>query len=119
MARIKAGMTTHRRHKSVLELTKCHKSARHALYRRAHESAIHAMAYAFAHRRQRKGDMRRLWITRINAAVRANGVRYSDFIKQLKDSGIALNRKILADMAVTDDAAFRKLVADLAARQTA
>ena len=119
MARIKAGFTTHRRHKSILVLTKGHRSARHALYRRAHESAIHAMAYAFAHRRQRKGDMRQLWIARINAGARANGMRYGDFIKGLKDAGIELNRKVLADMAITDEAAFKQLVAGLAAKQAA
>lgn len=116
MARVKAGIVTRRRHKKILRLTKGHRSTRHALYRRAHESAIHALYYAYCHRRERKGDMRRLWIARINAAARAGGLSYSQFIDGLKKAGLQINRKALAEIAVTHPAAFSKLVSVAAAR---
>ena len=111
MPRVKRGVTTHRRHKKMLAMTKGHRATRHSLYRRAHESMLHSLSYAYRHRRERKGDMRRLWILRISAASRAQGLIYSQFIKGLKDSGIEINRKMLADMAVREPESFNNLVA--------
>ena len=110
MARIKRGTTVRRRHKKVLALTKGHRATRHSLYKRAHESMLHALSYAYAHRRKRKGDMRRLWIVRVNAASRAQGLNYGQFIYGLKKSGVDIDRKILADMAVREPEAFASLV---------
>ena len=110
MARIKKGVTARQRHKKILTLMKGQRATRHSLYRRAHESMMHSLSYAYAHRRERKGDMRRLWIARINAASQANGISYSQFIESLKKSDIDLNRKVLADMAVREPAAFADLV---------
>ena len=103
-------MTSHRRHKKVLALTKGHRATRHSLYRRAKESMIHALSYAYRHRRERKGDMRRLWILRISAASRSQGLTYGQFIDGLKRSGVEINRKVLADMAVKEPEAFANLV---------
>ncbi len=111
MPRVKRGVTRGRRHKRLLALTKGHRATRHLLVRRAHESMLKALSYAYAHRRERKGDMRRLWIARINAASRANGLLYSQFMHGLKASGADINRKMLADMAVKEPAAFANLVA--------
>ena len=108
--RVKKGVTMHRRHKKVLAMTKGHRATRHSLYRRAHESMLHSLSYAYSHRRERKGDMRRLWISRINAASRAHGISYSQFINSLGKSGIEINRKMLADMAVREPDAFAQLV---------
>jgi large subunit ribosomal protein L20 len=108
--RVKRGVTANHRHKKVLNLTKGHRATRHALYRRAHESMLHALDYAYRHRRERKGDMRRLWITRINAAARADGMNYAQFMNGLKLAGIDINRKMLADLAVREPAAFTNLV---------
>jgi len=110
MSRVKGGVVTRRRHKKVLKLTKGHRGARHALFRRAHESMLHALYYAYCHRRERKGDMRRLWIVRINAAARAGGLSYNQFIDGLKKANVAINRKALADMAVNDPSSFSKLL---------
>jgi len=110
LARIKKGVTARQRHKKILTLMKGQRATRHSLYRRAHESMMHSLSYAYAHRRERKGDMRRLWIARINAASQANGMSYSQFIESLKKSDIGLNRKVLADMAVREPAAFADLV---------
>jgi large subunit ribosomal protein L20 len=111
LPRVKGGTTKRHRHKKVLELTKGHLSTKHRLYRRAHESMMHSLAYSYAHRKDRKGDMRRLWITRINAATRLNGLSYSRFVQGLSKAGIELDRKILAELAVNDPAAFAQLVA--------
>ena len=110
MPRVKRGVTAHHRHKKVLALTKGHRATKHSLYRRAHESMLHSLSYAYAHRRQRKGDMRRLWIARVNAASRAHGLTYGQLIHGLKESGTEINRKVLADMAVSEPAAFAHLV---------
>ena len=110
MPRVKRGVTRHRRHKKVLALTKGHRATRHSLYRRAHESMLKALSYAYAHRRERKGDMRRLWILRVNAASRAQGLIYSQFMNGLKKSGVEINRKMLADMAVREPESFANLV---------
>ena len=110
MPRVKKGVTAHRRHKKVLALTKGQRATRHSLYRRAHEAMLKSLSYAYRHRRERKGDMRRLWIQRVNAASRAQGLTYGQFIDGLKKSGVEINRKILADMAVREPEAFTDLV---------
>lgn len=110
MPRVKRGVTTHQRHKSVLQLTKGHRATRHKLIKRAKESMVKALSYSYAHRRERKGDMRQLWITRVGAASRANGITYGQFMDGLKKAGVAINRKVLADMAIKEPAAFTELV---------
>ena len=110
MPRVKRGVTTHRRHKKILALTKGHRGTKHSLFRRANESMLKSLSYAYSHRRERKGDMRRLWILRVNAACRTHGTTYSQFIDGLKKSGIEINRKMLADMAVREPEAFANLV---------
>ena len=110
MPRVKRGVTTHHRHKKILALTKGHKGTKHKLIRRANESMLHSLNYAYFHRRERKGDMRRLWILRVNADCRAQGITYSQFIDGLKKSGIEINRKMLADMAVREPEAFTHLL---------
>ena len=94
----------------MLKQTKGHQGVRHRLYRPAHESLLHALQYSYDHRRKKKGDMRRLWNVRINAAARANGTSYSKFIHGLNLAGITINRKMLADLAIRDPDAFGKLV---------
>ena len=116
MARIKRGVVKKRRHKKLLKQTKGHKGVRHRLYRRAHESLIHALQYSYAHRRERKGDMRRLWNLRVNAAARANGISYSRLIHGLKLAGVAVNRKMLAELAVDDPDGFAKIAAQARAQ---
>jgi large subunit ribosomal protein L20 len=111
LSRVKRGVAAHRRHKKVLALTKGHRATKHSLYRRAHESMLKSLSYAYRHRRERKGDMRRLWILRVNAASRAQGVTYSQFMDGLKKAGVSVNRKMLADMAVTEPESFATLVA--------
>ncbi len=108
--RIKRGVTSHKRHKKVLAMTKGHRATRHSLYKRAKESMLHALSYSYAHRRDRKGDMRRLWILRVSAASRAQGLNYGQFIYGLKQAGVDINRKVLADMAVREPEAFANLV---------
>jgi len=110
LPRVKRGVTAHRRHKKVLALTKGHKGTKHALYRRAHESMLKSLSYAYFHRRERKGDMRRLWIMRVNAASRAQGLTYGQFMDGLRKSGVEINRKMLADMAVREPESFANLV---------
>ena len=113
MPRARSGKVSHQRHKKVLQLTKGHRATRHALYKRAHESMLHALDYAYCHRRDRKGDFRKLWIARINAAARAQGISYSQFMAGLRRSNIEINRKMLAEMAVKDPGGFAKLVASI------
>jgi len=91
-------------------MTKGQRASRHTLYRRAHEAMLHSLSYAYQHRRERKGDMRRLWILRINAASRAHGLKYGQFMNLLKRTGIDINRKMLAEMAVREPQAFHSLV---------
>ncbi len=110
MPRVKRGVTTHRRHKKILAMSKGQRASRHALYRRAHEAMLKSLSYAYQHRRERKGDMRKLWILRINAASRAQGLKYGQFMNLLKRSGIGMNRKMLAEMAARDPEAFTNLV---------
>lgn len=109
MPRVKRGVTKRHRHRKVLRLAKGYWGAKSKLFRPANEQVMKSLAYAYAHRRRRKRDFRRLWITRINAAARANGLSYSRMINGLKRAGVEMNRKMLADMAVNDIQAFREL----------
>jgi len=97
----------------VLELTKGHRAGRHKLYIIANQSMLHALDYSYRHRRERKSDFRRLWIARINAAARAGGLTYSQFMARLQRSNIGINRKMLAEMAVKDPEGFATLVASV------
>ncbi len=110
MPRVKGGTITRRRHKKVIKLTKGMYGSRSTLFRRANEAMLKSLWYAYRDRRTRKRDLRRLWIARINAAARLNGTTYSRLIYDLKQSGIGLNRKILADLAVRDPKAFSEVV---------
>lgn len=110
MPRIKRGTTSRRRHKKILALTKGHRGSKHSLTRRANESMLKSLHYAYVHRRERKGDMRRLWILRISAASRAHGLRYGQLMNYLRESGIDINRKMLAELAVKEPEAFSSLV---------
>jgi large subunit ribosomal protein L20 len=113
LPRARSGKVTHRRHKKVLELTKGHRAARHKLYTVAHQSMLHALDYSYRHRRERKGDFRRLWIIRINAAARARGLTYSQLMMGLRESNVEIDRKMLAEMAVRDPEGFATLVASV------
>jgi large subunit ribosomal protein L20 len=110
MARIKRGVAAHRRHKRLLSQAVGRRGTRSKLVRPAREALIHALVYAYRDRRDRKRDMRRLWIERINAASRQHGVPYGRFIAGLKAAGVEVDRKILADMAIREPAAFAAMV---------
>ena len=110
MSRVKRGLTSHKKHKKVLKLTKGHIGGRSKLIKQAKESLLHAGNYAFAGRRQRRRDMRKLWIIQLGNAVRNEGMSYSKFIAGLKAKSIMLDRKILADMAVNHPEDFKKIV---------
>ncbi len=110
MTRVKTGFTRRRRHKKVLKLTKGQYGTKHRLFRRANEAMLKSLWYAYRDRRTRKRVLRRLWIARINAAARQNGTTYSRLISMLKKADIAINRKILADLAVRDSKAFAAIV---------
>jgi large subunit ribosomal protein L20 len=118
MARVKRGVASHRRHRKVLKQVKGHYSANNRLYKRAHESMMRALNYAYRDRRTRKRDFRRLWIVRINAAARLNGMNYNTFMYGLKQAGVEVDRKMLADLAVRDAAAFTA-IADVARQHAA
>ena len=111
MARVKRGVAAKKRHKKVLEKAKGYYGNKSRSFRAANEQLLHSGQYAFRDRRAKKGEFRRLWIQRINAACRQNDMSYSRFIAGLNAAGIAVDRKILADLAVTDAAAFASLVA--------
>ena len=111
MARVKRGVTAHRRHKKVLAQVKGHYSTNNRLFKRANESLMRSLAYAYRDRRTRKRDMRRLWIVRINAAARLNGLSYSRLIQGLTLANVAVDRKMMADLAVRDADAFSAIVA--------
>ena len=111
MARVKNGPHGRRRHKKVLKLTKGQYGSKSKLFRRANEAMLKSLWYSYRDRRNRRRDLRRLWIARINAAARLNGVTYSKLIHLLKKADIQINRKILADMAVRDPEAFAAVVA--------
>jgi large subunit ribosomal protein L20 len=108
--RVKGGYTTQRRHKKVLKMTKGQWGTKSKLFRRANEAMMKSQWYAYRDRRRRRRDFRRLWIARINAASRINGMSYSKFMHGLKQANVALDRKVLADIAVRDANAFAKLV---------
>ena len=118
MSRVKRGVTARARHKKILGLATGHKGQRHSVFRRANESVLHSLDYAYRHRRERKADFRKLWIARINAAARINGTTYSRLIDGLTKAGVKLDRKVLADLAVREPQAFaavaQKAVAALA-----
>ncbi|GGG17278.1 50S ribosomal protein L20 [Lysinibacillus alkalisoli] len=109
MPRVKGGTVTRKRRKKVLKLAKGHFGSKHTLYKVANQSVMKAGMYAYRDRRNKKRDFRKLWITRINAAARMNGLSYSRLMHGLKVAGIEVNRKMLADLAVTDAQAFAQL----------
>ena len=109
MARIKGAMHTRKRHKKILKLAKGYRGGRSRLFRTANEAVMKAMANAYIGRKLKKRDFRQLWIARINAAARANGMNYSTMMNGLKKAGISINRKMLAEIAVADAAAFTAL----------
>jgi large subunit ribosomal protein L20 len=111
MARVKGGPRLRRRHKKILKLAKGYYGGKHRLFRPANETVMKALSYAHRDRRTKKRNFRRLWITRINAAARTQGISYSRLMNGLKKAGIDLNRKVLADMAVHDAAGFTQLIA--------
>jgi large subunit ribosomal protein L20 len=111
MSRVKGGPHTHLRHKKTLKASKGFFGSRHRLFRRANETLLKALWYAYRDRRARKRDMRRLWIARINAGSRQQGVSYSQLVFGLKKADIQLNRKMLADLAVRHQQAFNSVVA--------
>ena len=113
MARVKRAVNAQKKRRTTLELASGYRGQRSRLYRKAKEQMLHSLNYAYRDRRARKGDFRQLWITRINAAARLNGLTYNRFIQGLKGAGIEVDRKILAELAVSDPTAFTALV-DLA-----
>ena len=110
MPRVKGGTVTRRRRKKVLKLAKGYFGSKHTLFKVAKQQVMKSYMYAYRDRRQKKRDFRRLWITRINAAARMNGISYSVLMNGLKKAGVEVNRKMLADLAVHDAAAFTALV---------
>jgi large subunit ribosomal protein L20 len=110
MARVKGGPFGHRRHKKVFSITKGQRGSRHFLFKRASEAMLKSMWYATRDRRVRKRDLRKLWIARINAAARLNGITYSRLVAAMKKANITLNRKMLADLAVRHPEAFAAVV---------
>lgn len=115
MPRVKRGVPARRRHKKIIDLAKGHKGQRHRVFKRANESVLHSLDYAYRHRRERKGDFRKLWIARINAAARLNGLSYSRLIDGLNKAGVAIDRKMLADLAVRSPEAFAAVAKQAAA----
>lgn len=110
MSRVKGGIVTRRRHKKILKATKGQWDTKHKLFKRANEAFMKSNWYAYRDRRDRRRDLRRLWITRINAAARISGMSYSRLMDALKKNGIELDRKVLSDIAVRDGATFAALV---------
>lgn len=115
MSRVKGGPAGRRRHKKVLKLAAGHRGAKSRQFRSANESVIHSLAYAYRDRRNRKRDMRSLWIVRINAAARQHGLSYSRFMHLLQEANVGLDRKMLADLAVREPDAFERIVAEVRA----
>lgn len=115
MSRVKGGPKGHLRHKKKLKMTKGFFGSNHRLFRRANEAMLHSLWYAFRDRRVRKRDLRKLWIARINAAARLNGLSYSRLINGMKLAGIVLNRKVLSDLAIRDPQIFAAVVAKVKA----
>ena len=118
MARVKRSVNAKKKRREVLELASGYRGQRSRLYRKAKEQILHSATYAYRDRRARKGGFRALWIQRINAAARAEGLTYNRFINGLKNAGVEVDRKILADLAVTDAEAFNALVAVARENQT-
>lgn len=112
MTRVKRGLVSHRKHKKLLGLTKGYRGTKSKLVKMAHEAALHAGEYAFAGRKNKKRDFRRLWITRISEAVKPEGTSYSRFISGLTKNNIKIDRKILSDLILNDIATFKKVVAE-------
>jgi large subunit ribosomal protein L20 len=110
MPRARGKVAARRRHKKILKLAKGHRGSRHKLFRQANESVMHALQYQYEHRRRKKGEFRRLWIQRINAAARLNGMSYSQLINGLTRAKVEVDRKVLADLAVRDAPTFAKIV---------
>ena len=110
MARVKRAVNAHKKRRVVLERASGYRGQRSRLYRKAKEQMLHSMTYAYRDRKKRKGDFRRLWIQRVNAAARANGMTYNRFIQGIKAAGVEVDRKVLADLAVNDPVAFAALV---------
>ena len=110
MARVKRAVNAHKKRRVVLERASGYRGQRSRLYRKAKEQVTHSLVYSYNDRRKRKGDFRKLWIQRINAGARANGLTYNRFIQGLKAAGVEVDRKILADLAVNDAPAFAALV---------
>jgi large subunit ribosomal protein L20 len=110
VARVKRAVNAHKKRRVVLEQASGYRGQRSRLYRKAKEQVTHSLVYAYRDRKQRKGDFRQLWIQRINAAARSNGMTYNRFIQGLKAAGVELDRKVLADLAVNDAPAFAALV---------
>jgi large subunit ribosomal protein L20 len=110
MARVKRATNAHKKRKVVLERASGYRGQRSRLYRKAKEQVLHSMTYAYRDRKDRKGAFRRLWIQRINAAARANGMTYNRFMQGLRVAGVDVDRRMLAELAVTDEAAFSALV---------
>lgn len=110
MPRVKNGVTQRRRHKKILKLAKGYRGAKSKLYRMANQQVMKSLAYAYVGRKDKKGDFRKLWIARINAGARMNGLSYSKFINGLKLAGVEVNRKMLAELAISDAQAFSQLV---------
>jgi large subunit ribosomal protein L20 len=110
VARVKGGTITRQRHKKILKLAKGYRGSKSRIFRTANQQVLKSLAYAYRDRRNKKRDFRRLWISRINAAARMNGLSYSAFISGLKRAGVNINRKVLADLAVHDNQAFQELV---------
>jgi len=109
MARVKGGTVARKRRKKILKLARGYFGSKHRLYKTANEQVMRSFQYAYRDRRQRKRDFRKLWITRINAAARLNGLSYSKFMHGLKLAGIDMNRKMLAQIAITDEKAFTQI----------
>ena len=110
MPRVKRGVAAHKRHKKLLALAKGFRMTHRTLFRPANEAVLHALEYAYRDRRNRKRDMRKLWIARINAATRSKGMPYNQFMHGLKTAGVTINRKMLAELAVRDAASFSELI---------
>jgi large subunit ribosomal protein L20 len=110
VARVKRAVNAHKKRREVLDIASGYRGQRSRLYRKAKEQVTHSLVYSYDHRKDRKGDFRRLWIQRINAAARANGMTYNRFIQGLKAADIEVDRRMLAELAVNDEAAFAALV---------
>lgn len=110
MARVKRGTVARRKHRTIIERAKGYRFSRKLLFKPANEAVLHSLAYAFRDRRQRKRDFRKLWVVRINAAARQGGLPYNRFMHGLRQAGVEIDRKVLADLAVRDSGSFARLV---------